>query len=128
MSAIGFKRVLTKGPSLILDGRNPEVPGYESGFYIGPTIFDHVTEEMSVGRDEIFGPVICIKRIQNFEQGLEIMNNSEFANGSAIYTQSGHYAREFSKRTHGGMVGVNVGIPVPLGNLWFHWTEKIIFW
>ena len=56
--------------------------------YVGPTIFDHVTEEMTVGRDEVFGPVICIKRILNFEQGLEIMNNSEFANGSAIYTQS----------------------------------------
>ena len=94
---------------------------------MGPTIFDHVTEEMAVGRDEIFGPVICVKRIQNFEQGLEIMNNSEFANGSAIYTQSGHYAREFSKRTHAGMVGVNVGIPVPLGIFGFTGQKKSFF-
>ena len=62
-----------EGAELILDGRNPEVPGHEGGFYIGPTIFDHVTEEMAVGRDEIFGPVICIKRVQNFEEGLEII-------------------------------------------------------
>jgi len=116
-----------EGAELVLDGRNPDVPEYESGFYIGPTIFDHVTEEMAVGRDEIFGPVICIKRIQNFEEGLEIMNNSEFANGSAIYTQSGYYAREFSKRTHAGMVGVNVGIPVPLGIFGFTGQKKSFF-
>lgn len=104
-----------EGAKLILDGRNPTVPGYEGGFYIGPTIFDHVTEEMSVGREEIFGPVLCIKRVDNFEEGLSIMNASRFANGSAIYTQNGYYAREFARRTDAGMVGVNVGIPVPVG-------------
>lgn len=70
---------------------------------------------MSVGIKEVFGPVLFIKRVKNFEEGLKIMNGSEFANGSVIYTQSGYYAREFSKRTHGGMVGINVGIPVPIG-------------
>ena len=104
-----------EGARLILDGRNPKVPGYEGGFYIGPTIFDHVTEAMSIGHEEIFGPVLCVKRVDNFEEGLAIMNNSRFANGSAIYTQNGHYAREFAKRTDGGMVGINVGIPVPVG-------------
>ena len=104
-----------EGAELVVDGRNPKVPGYEDGFYIGPTIFDHVTEEMSIGREEIFGPVLCIKRVDNFEEGLAISNASPFANGSVIYTQNGYYAREFAKRTDAGMVGVNVGIPVPIG-------------
>jgi malonate-semialdehyde dehydrogenase (acetylating)/methylmalonate-semialdehyde dehydrogenase len=70
---------------------------------------------MYVGDYEIFGPVTSIKRIKDFEEGLAIMNANPFANGSVIYTQSGYHAREFVRRTHGGMVGVNVGIPVPIG-------------
>jgi len=70
---------------------------------------------MSIGWNEIFGPVTCVKRVREFEEGLALMNSSEFANGSAIYTESGYFARQFSKRTHGGMVGINVGIPVPVG-------------
>ncbi len=110
-----IEKGISEGAELVLDGRRVEVKGYENGFYLGPTIFDHVTPGMSVGDEEIFGPVICIKRVKNFEEGLEIMNASRFANGSVIYTQSGHYSREFALRTHGGMVGVNVGIPVPVG-------------
>jgi malonate-semialdehyde dehydrogenase (acetylating)/methylmalonate-semialdehyde dehydrogenase len=70
---------------------------------------------MSIGDREVFGPVLCIKRVKNFEEGLQIMNSNPFANGSVIFTQSGYYAREFVKRTDSGMVGVNVGIPVPTG-------------
>jgi malonate-semialdehyde dehydrogenase (acetylating)/methylmalonate-semialdehyde dehydrogenase len=99
---------------LILDGRGAVVPGYEGGFFMGPTVFDNVTPEMRVGIDEIFGPVLCIKRVKDFEEGLEESNASEFANGSSIFTLSGPHAREFSRRTHGGMVGINVGIPVPI--------------
>jgi len=110
-----IEKGIEEGAELILDGRNAKVPGYENGFYLGPTIFDHVTEEMSVGSKEIFGPVLCVKRVKTFEEGLAVMNANEFANGSVIFTQSGYYAREFAKRTHGGMVGVNVGIPVPVG-------------
>lgn len=106
---------IAEGAELVLDGRNVTVEGFENGFYLGPTIFDHVTQEMSVGRNEIFGPVLCIKRVKDFEEGLKWMNENPFANGSVIFTQSGYYAREFAKRTHGGMVGVNVGIPVPVG-------------
>ena len=104
-----------EGAKLVLDGRNVSVPGYEKGFYLGHTVFDHVTPEMRVGSSEIFGPVLCIKRVRDFEEGLALMNANEFANGSVIFTQNGYYAREFAKRTHGGMVGVNVGIPVPAG-------------
>lgn len=106
---------LAEGAVMALDGRNVTVEGYENGFYLGPTVLDHVTSEMTVGTNEIFGPVLCIKRVKNFEEGLRIMNENPFANGSVIFTQNGHYAREFARRTHGGMVGVNVGIPVPVG-------------
>jgi malonate-semialdehyde dehydrogenase (acetylating)/methylmalonate-semialdehyde dehydrogenase len=113
---------------LILDGRNPQVPvGCEQGSFVGPTIFDHVTEEMSCGREEIFGPVLCVKRVDSFEEGLAIMNNNRFANGSVIYTESGHFAREFAKRTDGGMVGINVGIPVPLGVFGFTGHKQSFF-
>ncbi len=119
---------IDEGAELVLDGRNPEVPaGCENGFFIGPTILDHVTEEMSVGREEIFGPVLCVKRVKDFEEGITLMNNSRFANGSVIYTQNGYFAREFSKRTDAGMVGVNVGIPVPLGIFGFTGHKNSFF-
>ena len=109
-----IQKGIDEGAELVLDGRNVQVPGYENGYYIGHTIFDHVTEEMTIGTREVFGPVLCIKRVKNFEEGLAVMNRNPFANGSVIFTQSGYYAREFAKRTDGGMVGVNVGIPVPV--------------
>lgn len=106
---------LEEGARLVLDGRDIIVPGAEGGYYVGPSILDYVTEDMTVGSQEIFGPVLCIKRVGSFEEGLALMNRNPFANGSVIFTQSGYYSREFALRTHGGMVGVNVGIPVPLG-------------
>ncbi|MBR3768077.1 MAG: CoA-acylating methylmalonate-semialdehyde dehydrogenase [Clostridia bacterium] len=104
-----------EGATLVLDGRNCKVEGFENGYYVGPTIFDNVTEEMTIGRDEVFGPVLSVKRCKSFQEGLQIMNNNPYANGSVIFTQSGYFAREFVRNTHGGMVGVNVGIPVPIG-------------
>ncbi len=118
---------IEEGATLVLDGRNPVVPGCENGFFVGPTILDNVTEEMTVGTREIFGPVLCIKRVKDFEEGLAIMNRNPFANGSVIFTQSGYYAREFAKRTDGGMVGVNVGIPVPVGVFPFTGHKKSFF-
>ena len=106
---------LLEGAKLALDGRNVKVPGYENGFYLGPTVLDHVKPGMSVGDREIFGPVLCVKRVADFEEGLAVMNGNPYANGSVIFTQNGYFAREFTRRTHGGMVGVNVGIPVPVG-------------
>ena len=110
-----IEKGIEEGAKLVLDGRNVVVPGYKNGFYLGPTIFDHVEPGMTVGDCEIFGPVLCIKRVKDFEEGLNVMNSNQFANGSVIYTQSGYYAREFANRTDGGMVGINVGIPVPVG-------------
>jgi malonate-semialdehyde dehydrogenase (acetylating)/methylmalonate-semialdehyde dehydrogenase len=110
-----IERGVQEGAELVLDGRNATVPGFENGYFVGPTIFDHVEPEHAVGNEEIFGPVTLIKRFDDFEEGLEIANASPFANGSCVFTESGFYAREFARRTHAGMVGVNVGIPVPVG-------------
>jgi len=118
---------VAEGAKLVLDGRDIAVPGHENGFYLGPTILDHVKPGMTVGDEEIFGPVLCVKRVKDFSEGLELMNNNPFANGSVIFTQSGHYAREFSMRTHGGMVGVNVGIPVPVGMFPFCGHKRSFF-
>ena len=106
---------VAEGAELVLDGRNCVVEGYENGYYVGPTVFDRVTEDMTIGRDEVFGPVLCIKRCKDFSEGLAIMNANPYANGSVIFTQNGYFAREFVRHTDGGMVGVNVGIPVPIG-------------
>ena len=110
-----IQKGIDEGAKVVLDGRNVVVPGYENGFYVGHTILDHVTPEMTVGQREIFGPGLCVNRVKDFEEGISIMNANPFANGSVIFTQNGYYAREFAKRTHGGMVGINVGIPVPSG-------------
>ena len=108
-----IQKGVDEGAKLVLDGRDIVVPGFENGFFVGPTILDHVTPEMSVGNREIFGPVTIIKRVKDFEEGLALMNANPFANGSCIFTQNGYYARQFAFQTDGGMVGINVGIPVP---------------
>jgi len=109
-----IEKSIDEGAIPVLDGRKAVVEGYEGGYYVGPTIFDHVTEEMACGRDEVFGPVLYIKRVKDFDEGVELINKSEFANGSSIFTRSGFHAREFARRIDGGMVGINVGIPVPI--------------
>ena len=118
---------VSEGAKLILDGRNVKVAGFEEGYFVGPTIFDHVKPEHTIGDEEIFGPVTCIKRVKDFEEGLAIMNANRFANGSCIYTSSGRYAREFARRTDGGMVGVNVGIPVPFSIFPFSGHKESFF-
>jgi len=108
-----------EGAELVLDGRSAVVPGYEGGYFMGATVFDRVKPGQRIGIDEVFGPVLSVKRVRDFEEGLAEMNASEFANGSAIFTMNGKYAREFSRRTHAGMVGINVGIPVPISSFPF---------
>ena len=108
-----IQKGVDEGAELVLDGRDVKVPGFENGFFVGPTIFDHVKSGMTIGDREIFGPVTLIKRVKTFEEGLALMNANPFANGSVIFTQSGYYARQFELLTDGGMVGINVGIPVP---------------
>lgn len=118
---------VAQGANIILDGRNTVVDGYENGYFVGPTIFDGVTDDMSIGSEEIFGPVLCIKRCKDFNDGIKTMNSNPYANGSVIYTQSGYYAREFARHTDGGQVGINVGIPVPVGFIPFSGHKKSFF-
>ena len=122
-----IQKGIDEGAELVLDGRDIVVEGYENGFFVGPTILDHVTEDMTVGTREIFGPVTCIKRVENYEEGIQVMNNNPFANGSAIFTQSGYYARRFEMDTDGGMVGINVGIPVPSAYFPFSGNKQSFF-
>ncbi len=122
-----IQRGVDEGATLVLDGRGAKVPGYEDGYFVGPTILDHVKPGSFVGEEEIFGPVTSIKRVKDFEEGIAIMNANRFANGSCIYTTSGRYAREFAKRTDGGMVGINVGIPVPFSIFPFSGHKQSFF-
>lgn len=110
-----IEKSIEEGAELVLDGRNPTLPPeFANGYFLGPTIFDNVTPDMSCGWEEVFGPVTFIKRFDDFEEAITLANSSRFANGSSIFTESGYYSREFAKRTHAGMVGINVGIPVPV--------------
>lgn len=122
-----IQRGVDEGATLVLDGRGVKVPGYEDGYFVGPTILDHVGPGNYVGDEEIFGPVTSIKRVKDFEEGIAIMNANRFANGSCIYTTSGRHAREFAKRTDGGMVGINVGIPVPFSIFPFSGHKQSFF-
>ena len=122
-----IQKGIEEGAELVLDGRDCKVPGYENGFFVGPTILDHVKPGMTVGDREIFGPVTLIKRVKDFEEGLAVMNANPFANGSVIFTQSGYYARKFEMLTDGGMVGINVGIPVPTAYFPFSGNKESFF-
>ena len=120
-------RGIEEGAQLVLDGRDYKVPGFEGGFFVGPTILDHVKPGMSVGDEEIFGPVTLVKRVRDFDEGIALMNANRFANGSSIFTQSGYYARKFALMTDGGMVRINVGIPVPTAYFPFSGNKDSFF-
>lgn len=102
-----------QGAKILVDGRRASVPGKEGGFYVGPTVIDFVTPDMRVAQEEIFGPVIAIIRSQTIDQAIAIENASPYGNAAAVFTQSGALARYVSERVSAGMIGVNVGVPVP---------------
>jgi len=103
-----------EGAKLIVDGRGYKVPGHENGFFVGGTLFDHVTPDMTIYKEEIFGPVLSVVRVPDFATAVELINKHEFGNGTACYTRDGATAREFARRIQVGMVGINVPIPVPM--------------
>ncbi|MGE0611854.1 MAG: CoA-acylating methylmalonate-semialdehyde dehydrogenase [Hyphomicrobiales bacterium] len=105
---------VAEGASLVVDGRGFSMQGYEKGFFIGACLFDHVTRDMSIYKEEIFGPVLSVVRAKTYEEGLDLAMSHEYGNGVAIFTRDGDAARDFSSRVNVGMVGVNVPIPVPL--------------
>jgi malonate-semialdehyde dehydrogenase (acetylating) / methylmalonate-semialdehyde dehydrogenase len=101
------------GATVLLDGRGVVVPGREGGFYVGPTVLDHVRPDMAIAREEVFGPVLAIVRAKDVDQALGIENASTYGNAASVYTESGGLARYVTERASAGMVGVNVGVPVP---------------
>jgi len=103
-----------EGAELVVDGRGFSLQGHEEGFFVGPTLIDHVTPEMESYREEIFGPVLQIVRAADFEDALRLPSEHQYGNGVAIFTRNGHAAREFAARVEVGMVGINVSIPVPV--------------
>jgi malonate-semialdehyde dehydrogenase (acetylating)/methylmalonate-semialdehyde dehydrogenase len=105
---------ITEGAKLELDGRNPSVPGYEDGNFVGPTIFSGVTAQMSVYREEIFGPVLCVMQADSLSEAIDIINANPNGNGTALFTRSGAAARHFQEEIDVGQVGINVPIPVPV--------------
>ncbi|NWL23400.1 CoA-acylating methylmalonate-semialdehyde dehydrogenase [Pseudomonas umsongensis] len=105
---------IEEGAKLELDGRNPSVPGYQDGNFVGPTIFSNVTAQMSVYREEIFGPVLCVMHAASLSEAIEIINANPNGNGTALFTRSGAAARHFQEEIDVGQVGINVPIPVPV--------------
>jgi malonate-semialdehyde dehydrogenase (acetylating)/methylmalonate-semialdehyde dehydrogenase len=104
---------VTEGATLVVDGRtHPATQG--AGFFLGGSLFDHVTADMSIYREEIFGPVLCIVRVHSADEALALCNAHQYGNGVAIFTRNGGAAREFAHRVQCGMVGINVPIPVPM--------------
>jgi malonate-semialdehyde dehydrogenase (acetylating) / methylmalonate-semialdehyde dehydrogenase len=103
-----------EGAELVIDGRGFTLQGHEQGFFVGPTLFDHVTPRMRTYQEEIFGPVLQIVRAKNFEEAAALPSDHAYGNGVAIFTRNGHAAREFAQRVNVGMVGINVPIPVPV--------------
>ncbi|WP_284281423.1 CoA-acylating methylmalonate-semialdehyde dehydrogenase [Limnobacter litoralis] len=118
---------IAEGAELLVDGREYAVPGFDNGFYMGATIFDHVKPEMVIYKEEIFGPVLACVRVDTFEQALKLINDHEFGNGVSCFTSDGAVAREFSRQVQVGMVGINVPIPVPMAWHGFGGWKKSLF-
>ncbi len=108
------QRGAASGATLVADGRGLTVPGHENGFFVGPCLFDHVTADMDIYTDEIFGPVLVVLRAATLDEALGIVNASPFGNGTAIFTSSGQAAARFQRDARAGMIGINVPIPVPM--------------
>ena len=105
---------IQEGAKIILDGRNCKIQGYEGGNFVGPTLFDNVTKDMKIYKEEIFGPVLGVVRAQNYEEALDLVNQHQFGNGTSLYTSDGEISRHFTTNAKIGMVGINVPIPVPM--------------
>ncbi|GAA4616264.1 CoA-acylating methylmalonate-semialdehyde dehydrogenase [Saccharopolyspora hordei] len=114
------------GAKLVVDGRGVQVDGGADGFWLGPTLFDHVTTDMSIYTDEIFGPVLSVLRVPSYDAAMEVLDGNPYGNGTAVFTESGGAARQFCEEVEVGMVGVNVPIPVPVSYYSFGgWKDSL---
>jgi malonate-semialdehyde dehydrogenase (acetylating)/methylmalonate-semialdehyde dehydrogenase len=104
----------TQGANITVDGRGYVVEGHEEGFFVGPTVIDHVSTDMDVYQQEIFGPVLSVVRVDDVDAAIALINNNPYGNGTAIFTSSGEAARRFQRGVNVGMIGINVPVPVPM--------------
>jgi malonate-semialdehyde dehydrogenase (acetylating)/methylmalonate-semialdehyde dehydrogenase len=122
-----IQKGLDEGASVVVDGRNYAVDGYENGTFVGPTIIENVTPDMTVAKEEIFGPVLALMRADNFDDAVEIINRSKFGNAASIFTSSGKHAREFKYRVKAGNIGVNIGVAAPSASFPFGGQKDSFF-
>lgn len=115
------------GAKIIVDGRVPQVPGYEEGFFVGATLIDSVTEKMQSYQEEIFGPVLQVLRVNSMEEAMQLINDHEYGNGTCIFTRDGEAARYFSDHIQVGMVGINIPLPVPVAYHSFGGWKRSLF-
>ncbi len=125
MTEIGVGAV--EGAKLLVDGRGLKLQGYENGYYMGGCLFDDVTPDMRIYKEEIFGPVLSVVRVPDYDSAVKLVNDHEYGNGAAIFTRDGDAARAFSAEAKAGMIGVNVPIPVPLAFHSFGGWKRSIF-
>jgi malonate-semialdehyde dehydrogenase (acetylating) / methylmalonate-semialdehyde dehydrogenase len=118
---------VSEGAELVVDGRGLKLQGYENGFFLGGTLFDRVTKDMTIYREEIFGPVLCVVRTERFDEAADLVNSHEYGNGTAIFTRDGDVARAFAASIEVGMVGINVPIPVPVAYHSFGGWKRSLF-
>lgn len=116
-----------EGADLVVDGRDFTVEGLENGYWLGGTLFDNVTKDMTIYKEEIFGPVLACVRVKDFAEGVDLINAHEFGNGVSLFTRDGNAAREFGRKIQVGMVGINVPIPVPMAWHGFGGWKKSLF-
>jgi malonate-semialdehyde dehydrogenase (acetylating)/methylmalonate-semialdehyde dehydrogenase len=116
-----------QGASVVIDGRNPSVKGFENGYFVGATLIDHVTSEMESYQAEIFGPVLQIIRVETMQQAIQLINDHEYGNGTCIFTRDGEAARYFADKIQVGMVGINVPLPVPVSSHSFGGWKRSLF-
>jgi malonate-semialdehyde dehydrogenase (acetylating)/methylmalonate-semialdehyde dehydrogenase len=116
-----------QGATVVVDGREPRIPGYEKGFFIGGTLIDHVTPEMVSYKEEIFGPVLQVVRVKSMQEAMDLIDNHEYGNGTCIFTRDGEAARYFSSNIKVGMVGINVPLPVPVAYHSFGGWKRSLF-
>ena len=116
-----------QGANLVVDGRGLSLQGYENGYFMGGSLFDNVTTDMDIYKQEIFGPVLSVVRADKYEQAVDMINQHEYGNGTAIFTRDGDAARSFTDSIQVGMVGVNVPIPVPVAYHSFGGWKRSLF-
>ena len=116
-----------EGAKLVVDGRDIKLQGYENGYYIGGCLFDNVKKDMRIYKEEIFGPVLSVVRVKNFDEALQLINDHEFGNGTSIYTRDGDAGRTFANKIKVGMVGINIPIPVPVAYHSFGGWKRSLF-